>query len=51
MAEEEGLSSLPIITNMDFGHTDPMFVVPYGVAARIDCDREEFEVTESAVVD
>lgn len=51
VAEEEGLSSLPIITNMDFGHTDPMFVVPYGVAARIDCDREEFEVTESAVVD
>jgi muramoyltetrapeptide carboxypeptidase LdcA involved in peptidoglycan recycling len=30
-SEEEGLTDLPIVTHMDFGHTDPMFVVPYGV--------------------
>ncbi len=48
---EEGLSSLPIITRMDFGHTDPMFVLPYGVLAQIDCDNQRFEILESAVVD
>ena len=51
VAEEEGLSDLPIVTNMDFGHTDPMFVLPYGVMAKIDCDNRRFEILESAVVE
>ena len=51
VAEEEGLSHLPIVTNMDFGHTDPMFVLPYGIMAQIDCDNRRFEILESAVVD
>ena len=51
VAEEEGLTDLAIITNMDFGHTDPMFVLPYGVNGQIDCDRQEFLITESAVID
>jgi muramoyltetrapeptide carboxypeptidase LdcA involved in peptidoglycan recycling len=29
--QEEGLVDLPIITGIDFGHTDPMLVLPYGV--------------------
>ena len=49
--EEEGLSSLSIVTRMDFGHTDPMFVLPYGILAQIDCDNQRFEILESAVVD
>ena len=51
VAKEEGLSALPIVTQMDFGHTDPMFVLPYGVMAQIDCEARRFEITESAVVD
>jgi len=51
VAEEEGLSELPIVTGMDFGHTDPMLVLPYGVMARIDCQARRFEILESAVVD
>lgn len=51
LTEEEGLSELPIITHMDFGHTDPMFVLPYGIRAEIDCDRQKFTILESAVVD
>ena len=51
VAEEEGLSNLPVVTNMDFGHTDPMFVLPYGVMAQIDCDNRRFEILENAVVD
>lgn len=49
--EEEGLTELPIITNMDFGHTDPMFVLPYGVQAEIDCDKKQFTIIENAVCD
>lgn len=51
VAAEEGLTELPIITRMDFGHTDPMFVLPYGVEAEIDCDRQQFAILEGAVVD
>jgi muramoyltetrapeptide carboxypeptidase LdcA involved in peptidoglycan recycling len=51
VTEEEGLSDLPIITHMDFGHTDPIFVLPYGVKAEIDCDAQQFTIFENAVVD
>jgi muramoyltetrapeptide carboxypeptidase LdcA involved in peptidoglycan recycling len=36
--DEEGLLEIPIIPHMDFGHTDPMIVLPYGIQAEIDCD-------------
>lgn len=49
--EEEGLTSLPIVTQMDFGHTDPMMVLPLGVLAQIDCERREFAILENAVTD
>jgi muramoyltetrapeptide carboxypeptidase LdcA involved in peptidoglycan recycling len=49
--EEEGLTDLPIITNMDFGHTSPIFVLPYGLQAEIDCDNQRFSILENAVVD
>lgn len=49
VTEELGLDSLPVVTNMDFGHTDPMFVIPYGVKAEIDCERQTFAMTENAV--
>lgn len=48
--EELGLASLPVVTGMDFGHTDPFFVLPYGVAAEVDCDARRFSVVEAAVV-
>jgi muramoyltetrapeptide carboxypeptidase LdcA involved in peptidoglycan recycling len=48
---EEGLVDLPIVTQMDFGHTDPMFVLPYGVEAQIDCERQRFAILANAVSD
>jgi len=42
---------LPVITRMDFGHTDPMFVLPYGVQAEIDCDAYVFTIIERGVED
>ena len=47
--EEEGLVDLPVITGVDFGHTDPMFVLPYGVLAEIDCEAQKFSILEGAV--
>jgi muramoyltetrapeptide carboxypeptidase LdcA involved in peptidoglycan recycling len=47
--DEEGLTELPIVTQMDFGHTDPMFILPYGIRARIDCEGQRFEIVEAAV--
>jgi len=48
--EEQGLETLPVVTGMDFGHTEPMCVLPQGVQARIDCQRQILEVMEAAVV-
>ena len=48
--QEEGLTDLPIITQMDFGHTSPMFVLPYGVQAEIDSENKRFSILENAVV-
>ena len=50
VVREEGLTGLTIVTRMDFGHTDPMFVLPLGVRARIDCEAREFSILESGVV-
>jgi muramoyltetrapeptide carboxypeptidase LdcA involved in peptidoglycan recycling len=47
---EQRLTSIPVITRMDFGHTDPKFTLPIGVAAEIDCDTREIRLTEPATI-
>ena len=34
-------SKLPILYNVNFGHSAPRAVLPYGAAARVDADRQE----------
>lgn len=48
---EEGLTDLPVMTHMDFGHTSPMFVLPYGLQAEIDCETDRFSILENAVTE
>jgi muramoyltetrapeptide carboxypeptidase LdcA involved in peptidoglycan recycling len=36
---------------MDFGHTNPVFVIPHGLQAEIDCDNQRFAIVENAVLD
>ena len=48
--EELKLYDLPILYNMNFGHTAPMFVLPYGAMAEIDCEAKGFSIIESGVV-
>jgi muramoyltetrapeptide carboxypeptidase len=40
----------PIIADMDFGHTSPMFTLPVGCRAVVDVEHERFEIVEAAVV-
>ncbi len=49
IVNEEGLSNLPIITNMDFGHTCPTFTIPYGIKAEINPKKKTFSIIESAL--
>ena len=49
--DECGRDDLPIITGMDFGHTDPMTVLPYGAAATIDAAGREIRINEAATVE
>lgn len=41
--------SFPIVTDMDFGHTQPVFALPIGCAAEIDTERRRFSIVEPAV--
>lgn len=49
--KEENLTNLPIITEMDFGHTCPTFTLPFGVLAEIDCVNQKFSILESGVTE
>jgi len=39
----------PILSDMDFGHTDPMFTIPTGIRARMNADKGEFSILDAAV--
>ena len=40
----------PVVADMDFGHTSPMFTLPLGCRAVVDSRRERFEIVEAAVL-
>ncbi len=44
-------NDLPIITNMDFGHTDPQWILPLGIKAEVDCHKKEFKLIEKIFKD
>ena len=39
----------PVISDMDFGHTAPQFILPVGCRARIDSEEESFSILDAAV--
>jgi len=47
--KEYNLEDLPILYNLNFGHTEPKFILPYGVMAEIDCKMGNFSILESGV--
>jgi muramoyltetrapeptide carboxypeptidase LdcA involved in peptidoglycan recycling len=49
VGEEYGCKDLPILTRMDFGHTDPVMTIPYGVLAELNVVDNSFKIIESGV--
>ena len=45
-----GATHLAVATNMDFGHTDPQWILPLGVTAELDPTAGTFRLLEPAVV-
>ncbi|MBU3073091.1 S66 family peptidase [Clostridium estertheticum] len=48
--KEFNKADLPILYNMNFGHTEPKICLPYGILAEIDCEKNTFSIMESAVI-
>lgn len=49
MLAEAGCVDLPVLSGLDFGHTQPMLTFPYGVQARIDCAAATLTILEPGV--
>jgi hypothetical protein len=47
VSREFASADLPIVTIMDFGHTDPPFILPLGIKAQLDFTSRTFRLTES----
>ncbi|MBP1969776.1 muramoyltetrapeptide carboxypeptidase LdcA involved in peptidoglycan recycling [Virgibacillus natechei] len=47
--KEYNLEDLPILYNLNFGHTEPKFILPYGAMAEVDCAKGTFSILESGV--
>ena len=44
------LSDMPVLYGLNFGHSSPMCVLPYGVTAEINCYDKTFSITDSGVL-
>ena len=49
ITDQYALPDLPVLADLNFGHTSPIFVLPYGVDAEIDMDAPGFRILESGV--
>jgi muramoyltetrapeptide carboxypeptidase LdcA involved in peptidoglycan recycling len=49
VAREFGRPELPVVTNLDFGHTDPQWILPLGALAEVDVERRSIRLVEPAV--
>lgn len=49
--DENQLIELPIITEMDFGHTSPTFTIPFGLIAEINCEKKIFSILDNGVTE
>lgn len=44
-----GLGKLPVLYGVNFGHSSPVCVLPYGAEAEINCENVSFSILESGV--
>lgn len=50
IGQECGRPDLPVLYNLNFGHTAPICTLPYGILAEIDCEQRSFSLLEAAVI-
>ena len=50
IVSEKYACSMPIVYGLNFGHSSPMFVLPYGALAEINCEKQTFSILESGVL-
>jgi len=48
--EEFGATDLPIMTELDFGHTDPQWILPLGIKMKVDLDKKKLSLLESPFI-
>jgi muramoyltetrapeptide carboxypeptidase LdcA involved in peptidoglycan recycling len=48
--KEAGREDMPVVANMDIGHTIPMMVMPNGCRVAVDAKEKRVEILESAVI-
>ncbi len=49
VVEEFGKKNIPIVINLDFGHTDPMFTIANGIKATINPQSKKLTIDENSV--
>lgn len=49
VSNKYGLYKLPIMYGLNFGHTSPIFILPYNALAELDVDSLRFSILESGV--
>ena len=50
IGDESGRRELPILYNINFGHSAPICILPYGMTAEIDCTTASLRIIDTAVV-
>ncbi|WP_047384319.1 S66 peptidase family protein [Cetobacterium sp. ZWU0022] len=48
--DEYNLKDLPILYNLNFGHTSPIITIPFGAQAEINCEQISFKILEAGVI-
>lgn len=48
IGKEAGHPELPILFNVNFGHAEPIGIIPYGVRCRLDADKKTLTLLEPA---
>jgi muramoyltetrapeptide carboxypeptidase LdcA involved in peptidoglycan recycling len=51
VGKEFGRGDMPIVTDVDFGHTEPQLIMPLGIEVKIDCEKKEIGFGEKVFGD
>lgn len=50
VVNEEHLDTLPVFYNINFGHSKPIGIIPYGIKAQLDCNNKSIVLLECPTV-